>query len=419
MLLFLCRLFLVFLVLCLGSSLQAASIVSLGVDVLLSDPTYESVLRGKKIGLITNHTGVNQERKSTIQLLKEAAKSKGYTLKALFAPEHGLRGSQYAAENVQDEKDPDGIPIFSLHGRTKRPTADMLKGLDLLIYDIQDIGSRSYTYISTLFYVMEEAAKQKIAVMVLDRPNPMGGCTIDGPMLEEKWRSIVGYINVPYCHGMTIGELALYFNQEYNIHCPLTVVPMKGWKRTMTFADTGLMWIPTSPNIPEATTPFYYPTTGILGELHLVNIGVGYTLPFKVVGAPWIEAISFAKALNDQGFPGVYFQPFYYRPFFGKFAHEDCQGVLIVITNPLSYLPVATQYLIIGLLKTLYPNQFAEGLKVLKNRVEMFNKVNGTDLVYNIMEQERYITWKLIGIHAKEKQEFLSKRAYYLLPDYF
>ena len=199
----------------------------------------------------------------------------------------------------------------------------MLKGIDLLIYDIQDIGSRSYTFLSTLLYVMEEAAKQQIKVMVLDRPNPINGIVMDGPMLEEKWRSFLGYINVPYCHGMTIGELAQYFNGEYKIGCDLEVIPMKGWKRTMSFKDTHLPWVPTSPHVPEAETALVYPVTGILGELGIVNIGIGYTLPFKLIGAPWIQAEAFAEQLNQQQFPGVRFLPFYYRPFYGKFEGEN------------------------------------------------------------------------------------------------
>ncbi|MBA3721272.1 MAG: DUF1343 domain-containing protein [Parachlamydiaceae bacterium] len=407
-----------FLFLALVSSFSVdAAPVQLGVDRLFT-PQYEKVLRGKQIGLITNHTAVNIQNQSTINLIKKNAANGGYKLKALFAPEHGLTGNQYASEDVQNSKDIDGIPIYSLHGVTRRPTATMLKNITLLIYDIQDIGSRSYTYITTLFYVMEEAAKLKIPVIVLDRPNPINGLVVDGPMLNEKLRSMVGYINIPYCHGMTIGELARYFNSEYRIGCSLTVVPMNGWKRNMTFQDTQLRWIPTSPQIPESNTSFYYPMTGLLGELQLVNIGVGYTLPFKVVGAPWIKATELAQNLNNQKSPGVHFHPFYFRPFFGRYAHENCEGVLISITNPLIYQPVSTQFLMIGTLKNLYPKAFQKAFQLDKDKIEMFNKLSGTTEVYRVIKDEKFITWTLKALDQKERAAFIEKRKKYLLPEY-
>ncbi len=406
-----------YLIVCFCSAYLGYGSVQLGIDRLFS-PTYESVLRGKRIGLITNHTAIDSHGHSTIELLKKNADGYGYSLQAFFAPEHGLMGLQYADKVVHHGRDADGLPIYSLHGETRRPTKEMLREISLLIFDIQDIGSRSYTYSSTLFYVMEEAAKARIPVIVLDRPNPLGGLLVDGPMLEDKWRSFVGYINVPYCHGMTIGELALFFNNEYHVGCDLTVVPMKGWQRKMTFEETGLTWIPTSPHIPEAHTAFYYPTTGLIGELQLVNIGIGYTLPFKVIGAPWIDAQHFAQELNEQNFPGVHFYPFHYRPFFGRFIGQECHGVLIVITNPQTFLPVTTQYLLIGMLKSLYPCAFEKALQESSKRQEMFNKVNGTAEVYRILKEEKYIIWKLRALHQKERIDYLIKRRAYLIVDY-
>ena len=263
--------------------------VELGVDTFFKEG-HDKGLRRKRIGLISNQTGVDKNLTPTVEVLRK----KGMRLVALFSPEHGWSGSGYAFEKIKDGT-LENLPLYSLHGETRRPTEQMLKGIDLLIYDIQDIGIRSYTYATTLFYVMEEAAKRNIPVIVFDRPNPINGLIIDGGMLEEKWRSFLGYVNVPYCHGMTIGELATFFNEEYRIGCKLKVIPMKGWKRTMSFKETGLTWIPTSPHIPEADTPLFYASTGIIGELDMVNIGVGYTLPFKVVGAPWIDAEAFAR----------------------------------------------------------------------------------------------------------------------------
>jgi len=408
----------ILLLLIFFSSLHGATPkVFVGADSVMLAP-FASSLKGKKIGLITNHTAFNANKHSTIQLFKEQAKNKGFKLIALFGPEHGIGGDHYAEEHLTNQIDVDGIPIFTLHGKTRRPTEEMLKGINLLVFDIQDIGSRSYTYITTLFYVMEEAAKKGIEVWVLDRPNPLGGQIVDGPMLEDKWRSFVGYINIPYCHGMTIGELAQYFNQEYAVGCRLTVVPMKGWKRNMTFQDTGLHWIPTSPYIPEANTTFYYPTTGIIGELQIVSIGIGYTLPFKLIGAPWINGKDLAKQLNKQNFPGVHFEPFKYRPYYGKFAKKDCQGVLILVTHPALYKPVSTQYLILGILKNLYKNQFEQALAKSTDRQEMFHKVNGTDQVFKVLNQDGYSVWKLLGIHQNERKVFEKKRLKYLFPSY-
>lgn len=392
--------------------------VKVGIDVLCQNDAYSNLLTQRKIGLITNHTAVNKDLLPTLEVLKKLGNEKKFSLAAYFAPEHGFYGIAYQSEAIANTLDNQKIPIFSLHGKTRRPTPEMLKNIDLLIYDIQDIGSRSYTYISTLFYAMEEAAKAKLPVLVLDRPNPINGLVVDGPMVRDEWRSFVGYINVPYCHGMTVGELAEYFNKEYKIGCDLTVIPMEGWRRSMSFQDTGLTWIPTSPHIPEATTPFYYPITGILGELQIVSIGVGYTLPFKIIGAPWIDADKLAEQLNAQNFPGVQFVPFHFRPFYGQCAHQDCHGVHIIVTNPKIYKPVSTQYLILGILKNLYPDELKKALESKKSRLEMFSKVNGTDEVYNIMVELDHIIWPLRGLHQKEREQFIEKRKKYLISTY-
>jgi uncharacterized protein YbbC (DUF1343 family) len=392
--------------------------VTVGIEILLKEETYFSLLKGKKIGLITNHTAVNSKLEKTITLLKQHAKNKDFAITTIFAPEHGINGAAHREDQLCDDMDPDGIPIYCLYGKNWRPSKVMLEQIDLLLYDIQDIGTRSYTYITTLFYIMEEAAKYKIPVIVLDRPNPINGIAIDGPLLEEKWRSPVGYINVPYCHGMTVGELAHFFNEEYDVGCSLKVVPMKGWQRHMSFLDTGLAWIPTSPQIPEASTALYYPMTGLIGELKFVSIGIGYTLPFKVVGAPWIDADVFAKCLNDQNFPGITFQPFHFRPFYGRYAHQECHGVLLIITDTTIYKPVTTQYLVIGILKSLYPSNFYEAIQREKNWKEMFCKVNGTEEVCRILTNEKYVVWKLKELHQVERSDFAKKRQKYLIPDY-
>jgi uncharacterized protein YbbC (DUF1343 family) len=397
--------------------LEGIGSVRLGVDQVFS-PMYEPLLFGKRIGLVTNHTGINSEGESTIALFKKNATLFGYTLEILFSPEHGLNGVSKAGENVTDDIDADGIPVLSLHGASRRPSPQALAKLSLIVFDIQDIGSRSYTYVSTLLYVMEEAAKAEVPVVVLDRPNPLGGIMVDGPILEEKWRSFVGYMNVPYCHGMTVGELAQYFNLEYGIGCKLVVVPMHGWKRSMTFDQTGLIWIPTSPHVPDFRTAFYYPATGILGELSIASIGIGTSLPFRLTGAPWMNAQVLAKEMNALRLPGVYFSPYDFSPFFGRFAHEVCHGVLITITDVGDFLPVTTQYSILAVLKNLYPKEFKEGLENSKGRMEMFNKVNGCEEVGRILLEERYCLWKLRSLCQKDKSNFMLKRRAYLYPEY-
>ena len=386
--------------------------VDLGVDVFFSEGGVET-LRGKRIGLITNHTGVNKDLTSTLDLFLR--NQNVCQLMAIFAPEHGLLGETAAEREVKNRKI-GKVPVYSLYGATRRPTADMLKNIDVLVYDIQDVGSRSYTYASTLYYVMEEASKLNIAVIVLDRPNPLGGNLVDGPMLEESHRSFVGYIDVPYCHGMTIGELSRYFNSEYKIKCNLQVIAMKGWKRAMAFEDTGLFWIPSSPYIPEQDTPLFYATTGLIGGLSFLSIGIGYTLPFKVVGAPWISAQEFAKQLNAQDLPGVSFVPFHFTPQYGLYKGELCCGVLIRITNSAIYKPVRTQCFILGIVKSMYPEITEKKIAVLSDqKKEIFCKTIGGGEIFSILAKEKYPAWKMIECQSQKKQLYLEKRKKYLL----
>lgn len=380
--------------------------VQLGID-LFNANSYQ----GKKMALITNQTGVNSQMKPTLEVLQE----KGCRIVALFSPEHGLAGVSYAGEKVDHHKG-GKLVCYSLHGSHRRPTDEMLKGVDVIVYDIQEIGCRTYTYASTLYYAMEEAAKRNIEVVVLDRPNPMGGVIVDGPMLQDEHRSFVGYINVPYCHGMTIGELAKFFNAEYRVGCKLKVIAMKGWKREMTFQETGLIWVPTSPQIPEADTPLFYPATGILGELQLVNMGVGYTLPFKVVGAPWIKAEELADALNRQKLAGVKFLPFHFKPFFGPYKQEECHGIRMIITDSKKYRPVTIDYLIMGVLKSLYPLEVVSRLEALSEKKRtFFCNINGNKSVLETLLKEKYAAWKMVAIDKDERTAFLEKRKKYLL----
>lgn len=390
--------------------------VTLGVDRLFEEGLDKAWIKQKRIGLITNHTAVNGDLILTADLFLHH----GYELSALFAPEHGLQGDQYAEEAIADSTYM-GIPVYSLHGQHRAPTPQMLKNVDVLVFDMQDIGARAYTYISTLFGCLEAASKQKIPFIVLDRPNPLGGLIVDGSLVEPEWRSFLGCASIPYCHGMTTAELAQFFNAEYGFGVDLKVVAMKGWHRSMTFKETELSWVPTSPHIPEADTPFFFATTGLLGELGILSIGIGYTLPFKVIGSPWIDAVQFAKKLNDQRLPGVSFRPFYFRPLFSKFKNQRCEGVLICILDPQCYLPLTTQYAIFGVIKALYPAKFQEGISQIvssKTKRETFNKLNGTAAILDSLQHERYFVWKIRERFQSEREHFLAKRKKYLIPTY-
>ncbi|MDO9613065.1 MAG: DUF1343 domain-containing protein, partial [Bacteroidota bacterium] len=275
----------------------AASKVKTGIEVLRESNF--KILQGKRVGLITNPTGVDSQLKSTVDILNEAP---GVKLVALYGPEHGVRGDVYAGDKVETTIDKQtGIPVYSLYGKTRKANSEMLKGVDVLVYDIQDIGCRSYTYISTMGLAMEAAAENNIEMVVLDRPNPVGGLKVEGNLAEDKFISFVSQFKIPYLYGLTCGELAKLLNGEKMLgtQCKLTVVSMKGWKRKMTFDQTGLPWVLTSPHVPHATSSFYYAASGILGEFSFMSIGVGYTLPFQLFAKDSIDASALAKRLND------------------------------------------------------------------------------------------------------------------------
>lgn len=395
---------------------SAEPIVALGIERVFSEEPWMSLLKEKKIGLITNQSAINQSYKTTAECFLHQTE-----LKVILAPEHGFYGDAYAYGEAKESDFFDKVPIYNLHGLNRRPSEKMLEDIELLVYDVQDIGSRSYSYLSTLFYCMEEAAKKGIPLMVLDRPNPLGGNVVDGFIIDKKWRSFLGYVETPYCHGMTAGELAQMFNEEHKVGCELMIVPMKGWKRSMIFKDTGLPWVPASPQIPESDTPFFYPITGILGHLSIVSIGVGYTLPFKIIGAPWIEAENFASHLNQLKLPGVHFHPVYFRPFFGKFKGEVCQGVKIMLSDPHIYRPITTCYALLGIIKTLYPEQFTKSIHEMlahPSKEKMFHKLNGKEEVLKIILEEKYFIWTLRALCDKDRATFIKFREKYLISTY-
>jgi len=314
-------------------SLQGQS-VETGLEILVKN-RFED-LKGKKVGLITNPTGVDRDLKSCIDLIFNAP---GVKLTALYGPEHGVRGEFTAGEIIGSATDPStGLRVYSLYGSTRKPTAEMLSGIDVLVYDIQDIGSRSYTYISTLGLAMEAAAENNIPFIVLDRPNPLGGIRMEGVLVKEGFVSFVSQYPVPYIHGMTVGELAMFLNGEAllqdGIKCDLKVIKMNGWKREMGFEETGLPWVPSSPHIPHSETAYFYPATGIAGELYVASIGVGYTLPFQLFATEWFDGDSLAASLNAINLPGVIFRPVHYKPYYSVLQGKMVHGVQIHLTDP-------------------------------------------------------------------------------------
>lgn len=358
-------------------------LVKPGIDVLRENGF--EVLKGKKVGLITNPTGVDKNLKSTIDILFE---SRDFKLTALYGPEHGVRGD-YAAgdyvENYTDKKT--NLPVYSLYGKTRKPSSDMLKEIDVLVYDIQDIGCRSYTYISTMGLAMEAAAENNLEFVVLDRPNPLGGLKVEGNLVEDGFISFVSQFKIPYVHGLTVGELAKLLNEEGMLaggkKCKLTVIPMQNWKRGMTFAETGLHWVMTSPHIPYKETPFYYVTTGILGELGVISEGVGYTIPFQTFAAEWIDADLLAQKMNGLFLPGVTFRPITFKPFYGKHNQKTLHGVQVHITNYEKAHLMSLQFYFMQVHNELYPDKNPFQLAD-KSRLSMFDKVCGTNKVREI-----------------------------------
>ncbi len=360
----------------LSTTAKAPKVLT-GIDML--ERQNFKPLQGKRIGLITNPTGVNRYLKSTIDILHDAP---NVQLVALYGPEHGVRGDIYAGAKVQDQKDEKtGLPIFSLYGKTRKATKEMLHGIDALVYDLQDIGSRSFTFISTMGLAMEAAAENGIELIVLDRPNPLGGLHVEGNVVEDDCVSFVSQFRIPYIYGLTCGELAKMLNGERmlanGVQCKLTVIKMKGWKRKMTFADTGFPWIASSPHIPQALTAWYYPTTGIVGELGYLSIGVGYTLPFQLFAASWIDAEELANAMNAQQMPGVTFRPIHLRPFYSTGKGEQLQGIQIHITNYKTVQLTPIQFVLMQEIARLYPEHSVME-HANQQRFSMFDKVCGS-----------------------------------------
>ena len=324
-----------------------------GIDVLVRENF--AALKGKRIGLITNHTGRDREGRSTIDLLFNAPEVK---LAALFSPEHGLRGMLDQEKIPSSTDEQTRLPVYSLYGETRQPTPEMLKGLDALVYDIQDVGARFYTYISTLGLAMEAAAKQKIKFIVLDRVNPINGVEVEGPLADSNKLSFTAYHELPIRHGMTVGELARYFNEERNIKADLEVVRLADWRRAAWFDETGLTWISPSPNMRSLTEATLYPGIALL-ETTNVSVGRGTDTPFEVIGAPWMDGVKLGAALNAKRLPGVRFVPVRFTPRSSMHQGKECGGVNIVVTDRSQFEPITTGLEVAAQLLALFPKDFA------------------------------------------------------------
>ncbi len=362
-----------------GSALGLpAEPVQLGNEVLANSSF--KILQGKRVGLLTNPSGVNRNLETTIDVLRAA---KDVQLVALFGPEHGIYGDVSAGDKVHSSVDKHtGLAVHSLYPKHK-PTPAMLKDLDALVYDLQDTGCRSYTFITTMGLAMEACGEAGVEFIVLDRPNPLGGLRVEGNLAAEKFRSAVSQWEVPYVYGLTCGELARMINGEgwIKMPCKLTVVPLKNWQRSMTWKDTGLPWVPTSPHVPHGDSPLFQVATGMIGELGDTNvsIGIGYTLPFECVAAPGVDRHQLAAALNRYQLPGVRFQPLSYKPFYGPFQGEEVAGVQIYFTDAAQApLTAINFYAIEALRKVAGLDVFAKAVAT-KRGFGMFDKVNGSD----------------------------------------
>ena len=385
--------------------------VKTGIEVL-RDRGFKGLV-GRRVGLVTNPSGVDSRLRSTIDILYNAP---GVELVALYGPEHGVRGDVYAGGHVTDAVDEaTGLPVYSLYGATRQPTAKMLEGIDVIVYDIQDVGVRSYTFISTLGLVMLRCAELGIEVMVLDRPNPLGGNKIEGSYVEKSFNSFVSQYKIPYVYGLTVGELAVLINEEglnkgqkgdqESLKCKLTIVPMHGWKRDMLFEDTGLPWVLPSPNIPYKESPIHYASSGVCGELYgFLNIGIGYTLPFQTFAATWMDAVKLKARLDSYGLSGIEFRTIWYKPLSGSLKGQLVQGVQYFFTDYESARITEIQFYVMQAVAELYPDKRA--FEIISG-YGLFDKVCGTDFIRKEMSSS-YQVDRILDYWRKDEEHFRS-----------
>jgi uncharacterized protein YbbC (DUF1343 family) len=370
-----------------------------GIDVLRRDGF--KLLAGRRIGLITNQTGVSRDGVSTIRLLHDAENVK---LVALFSPEHGLEG-KLDVPRIADSRDgTTGLTVFSLYGKTRKPTPEMLESVDTLVFDIQDIGTRFYTYISTMGLAMQAAAEHGRRFVVLDRPNAINGVDVDGPVLDAGRESFVGFHPIPVRHGMTVGELARMFNHELKLKLDLDVVKVESWRRTDFFEDTGLEWINPSPNMRSPTEALLYPGIGLLETTNL-SVGRGTATPFEIIGAPWLDGGKLEDTLSRMSLSGVRFRAVTFTPTASKFADQLCQGVTITITHRSTLKPIRTGLEIARQLRILYPEVW---------NAKAYDRLLGDKRVLDAVLAGKTVD-EIESIYRAELEEFVKRRARYLI----
>lgn len=392
---------------------RVQSQVKVGADRIVEE--FSHLLKGKKIGIVTNHTAVRSDGKHLVDALY---KSDEFSIVALFSPEHGIRGERAAGEAVQTEVNGrTGIPIYSLYGQTKKPTDEMLKEIDLLLFDMQDVGARFYTYISTMTYVLEAAAKKNISVIICDRPNPLGGILVDGFVLEESQKSFVGLLPIPIVHGMTVGELTLMIKGEKWIQrseqLSVSVIQMEGWKRRYRFADTGLKWIKPSPNMTTPQTALAYPGTCLFEGTNLSE-GRGTESPFLTIGAPFIDHIRWKKMLDERKLKGVRFNTVTFTPedipntaLNPKHKNAECRGVTIEITDPELFNPLLTGLSLLVTAKKVSADQF-------RWNSASIDRLAGTNRMRDMID-ENYDPMAIVQSWKEEVERFKRIRSQYLL----
>lgn len=381
------------------ASTAAATPVLAGIDVLQKDGFRQ--LAGSRVGLITNQTGIGRDDRTTVEILHTAEQ---VDLAALFSPEHGFAGEldQATIGDARDERT--GLKIYSLYGETRKPTPDSLQNLDVLVFDIQDVGARFYTYVSTMGLAMQAAAEGGIRFVVLDRPNPIGGTEVQGPVLDDGGESFVGFHPLPVRHGMTAGELARMFQKELELDLDLTVVPVEHWRRDQFFDQTGLLWIDPSPNMRSLTQALFYPGIGLI-ETTNVSVGRGTDTPFEVVGAPWIEPRELAAKLNSAGLAGVAFVPIRFTPTSSKHKGEQCGGVNLIITDRQQFHPLRTGLTVAVTLHRVYGDHW--NTRSL-NRLLISAKTRDAILAGQSVDE-------IEAAYQKELDQFRQRRAKFLI----
>ena len=394
----------------------ATATVKTGIEVLRDNGFKQ--LQGKRVGLVTNPSGVDHNLVSTVDILSKAP---GVKLVALYGPEHGVRGNAHAGDAVGDAVDEKtGVKMYSLYGKTHKPTPEMLKDIDVLVYDIQDVGCRSYTFYATMGMCMEACAENGKEFMVLDRPNPLGGNKVEGNLVEKGYFSGVSKYAIPYLYGLTPGELATYLNEEHVTakKAKLTVIAMKGWKRDMKFSDTGLPWVAPSPQIPTPEHAAFYAVSGVIGELYAFNTGIGYTLPFQCFAAPYIDADKLCDAMNALNLPGFRFRPINFRPFFKvgpetEEAMKEMHGVQTYITDMDKADLTMCQFHFLEVLHNMYPEAKIFDANS-KRGYRMFDLVMGTDQIrlrfsksYKVADIADYFNKDVAAFKAVSKKYYL------------